>query len=203
MVIKVKEITVGRGRKWAWDYGNSVDYYVSITIEGTTAKDTVEDMIKTAISEIVPMESSEQDRCRNIYDIAEVQAGMEFKETLDKVVEKTAKEPAVRRSSPGFKSYKEDPQFKEEKIEVSEEKTIITEAVLMDPNEVTIMAKTDLSLLVTKKGFQKWIPFSLMPDISKDDYNKGEYIEKIVIKEDKRKWFNEVKGWDKLEVRKS
>lgn len=131
MVIKVKEITISRGRKFAWNYGNGVGYNVGITIEGTTAKDTVEDIIKKAILEIVPMESSEQDRCRNIYEIAMLQDDREFKETMDKVVEKKGfkkvdpkadnwKEPAVRRSSPGFRTEKEA-QFKKEKIEVSDD----------------------------------------------------------------------------------
>lgn len=80
MVIKIKEVTIGRNRKWAWDYGNGVGYNVSITIEGTTAKDTVEDMIKTAILELVPIESSEQTRCRNIFDIARLQGEIEYKE---------------------------------------------------------------------------------------------------------------------------
>ena len=79
----------------------------------------------------------------------------------------------------------------------------VEETVLMSPNEVTMLVKTGLSMLVTKKGFQKWIPFSLMPEIDKDSYNPGEYIEIITIKDDKAKWFNEIKSWDKLEVRKS
>ena len=192
MVIKVKEITIGRSRKWSWDFGNTVGYTISVTVEGTTAKDTVEEMRRNAMNELLILLDTEQERCRNVYDIAHIQEDINFKEALDNAAKSTTAEVG-----------KKIEQFKKETLEVTEEKTITTEAVLMDPNEVTIMAKTDLSLLVTKKGFQKWIPFSLMPDISKDDYNKGEYIEKIVIKEDKRIWFNEKKSWDKLEVRKS
>ncbi len=87
MVIKVKEITIGRGRKWAWDFGNSVGFNVSITIEGTTVKDTIEDMIKRAISELIPMQEKEQERCRDVYDIADLQAGVEFKEAVEKSVD--------------------------------------------------------------------------------------------------------------------
>ena len=135
MVIKVKEITIGRGRKWAWDFGNSVGFNVSVTIEGTTAKDTVVDMIKRAIVEIGAMEIGEQERCRNVYDIAELKEGMEYKEAVDTSVavngsleegdehgaernrvltsiptESQTAEPAVR---------KPEPQFKKETIVVS------------------------------------------------------------------------------------
>ena len=184
MVIKVKEITIGRGRKWAWNFGNSVGFNVSITIEGTTVKDTIEDMIKRALSELIPMQEKEQERCRDVYDIAELQEGMEFKESLEKAKETTASGHPV------------------EKLVVVEEKTIVTEAVIMTPEGVTVIMKTPKSLLVTKKGFQKWIAFSLMEDITEESYEIGEFIEVLTIKEDKRVWFNEVKGWDKLEVRK-
>lgn len=209
MVIKVKEISISRGRKWAWNYGNAVGYNVSITIEGTTVKDTVEDMVKTAILEIVPMESAEQSRCKDIVDIVQLQEGIEFKEGVEKVETSVRQDPRSS-TGQGIPGNAPQPDSKTtasghpvEKIVVTEEKTIITEAVLMTPDEVTMLVKTDLAMLVTKKGFQKWIPFSMMPDISKDDYEAGEYIEKITIKEDKSKWFNEIKGWDKLEVRKS
>lgn len=196
MTIKVKEITIGGGGKISREY-QSQEYPVSVTViveEGDKPSKAIEKAIKLLIvARLKAYEVAEEELERLILlkresEMAEIHSA--YKET----VKATKKEPPVRKA---------EPQFKEEKLIVTEEKTITTEEVLMDPNEVTIMAKTDLSLLVTKKGYQKWIPFSLMPDISKDDYNKGEYIEKIVIKEDKRKWFNEVKGWDKLEVRKS
>ena len=126
MVIKVKEITISRSRKFAWNYGNGVGYNVSITVEGTTAKDTIEDMRKEAITALMPLETEEQTRCKDVMDIAEVQAGMEFKQELEDTMEQTAKEPKVvnarqiRRSSPGFKTEKEA-QFKKEKIEVSDD----------------------------------------------------------------------------------
>jgi len=193
LVIKVKEITINRGRKFAWKYGNGVGYGIGTTVEGTTAKDTLEDMRKVAIKTLNELETGEQTRCKDVMDIAELKEGMEFKEAL----ENATTEPAVRKATPGFRNSTpaEEQQFKEEKLEITEE-------VLMDPNEVTVMAKTDLSMLVSKKGFQKWIPFSLMPDISKDDYNRGEYIEEITIKEDKRKWFNDVKPWEPLKLMK-
>lgn len=180
MVIKVKEITIGRGRKWAWDFGNSVGFNVSITIEGTTVKDTIEDMIKRAISELIPMQEKERERCRDVYDIAELQEDIKYNEKVEKVQQSTASGHPV------------------EKLVVTEEKAV--EKVVMDLSDVTVMVCTEKALLVTKKGFQKWVAFALMESITNNDYNEGEYIEKIVIKNDKRKWFNEVKGWDKLKV---
>jgi len=32
------------------------------------------------------------------------------------------------------------------------------------------------------------------------DVPNGSYLEDILIREDKRKWFNEIKPWDKLQV---
>ena len=90
MVIKVKEITIGRGRKWAWDFGNSVGYNISVTIEGTTAKDTVEEMRRVGMNELLVLQDNEQERCRDVYDIAELQNGMEYKESLEKAQQSTS-----------------------------------------------------------------------------------------------------------------
>lgn len=106
MVIKIKEITISRSRKFAWNYGNGVGYNVSITIEGTTAKDTIEDMRKEAITALMPLETEEQTRCKDVMDIAELKNGIEFKQDFDGSINIT-KEPAVR---------KPEPQFKEETI---------------------------------------------------------------------------------------
>ncbi len=83
MVIKVKEIMIGRSRKWAWDFGNSVGFNLSVTIEGTTAKDTVPDIIKTGLIEIGAMEIKETERCRNVYDIAQFKADEEFNSKVE------------------------------------------------------------------------------------------------------------------------
>lgn len=88
------------------------------------------------------------------------------------------------------------------KTKVVETKITTTEEVLMDPNEVTVIFKTDKSYLVTKKGFQKWIAFSLITNFASDRYKEGDYIEEIHIKEDKAAWFNEKKSWEPLKVRK-
>ena len=87
-----------------------------------------------------------------------------------------------------------DPQFNKEKLEITEE-------VLMDLKEVTVIAQTELSLLVTKKGYQKWVAFSLMAN-GNPKVPDGSYLEDITIREDKRAWFNEKKSWDKLVVKK-
>lgn len=195
MVIKVKEISIGRGRKYTWDY-QSVDYHIGITVEGTTAKDTVEDMLKKAIEELTPIEASEQDRCRFVYEGSTLLEEVEYKDKVEKSVEQT-------NVSPEGNSGNTDSKPLPVVAEVISTPTTTTEEVFMDPNDVTIIMKTPKSLLVTKKGYQKWIAFSLMADITEGSYEIGEYIEVLTIKEDKAKWFNELKSWDKLEVRKS
>lgn len=83
MVIKVKEITIGRGRKYSQNY-QSVDYHISVTIEGTTAKDTLEDLRKEAITTLTALEMEEQTRCRDVMEITELQEEIEFKEAVEK-----------------------------------------------------------------------------------------------------------------------
>lgn len=72
----------------------------------------------------------------------------------------------------------------------------------MDLTEVTVIFKTDKSVLVTKKGFQKWVAFSLMDGLTKDNFEVSNYCDDIPIREDKKVWFNEKKSWAKLEVAK-
>ena len=183
--MKIKEISIGRGRKYSQNY-QSVDYHVGITIEGTTVKDTVEDMMKKAIVELGALEIGEQERCRDVIGIIGLEEDREFKETVNKVAKKVVNK--VTKMLP-------EPQFNKEKLEIAEE-------VLMDLTEVTVIFKTDKSVLVTKKGFQKWVAFSLMDGKTKDDFEFSDYVEDIPIREDKSVWFNEKKSWDKLEVAK-
>lgn len=83
-MIKVKEITIGRSRKWAWDFGNSVGYNISITIEGTTAKDTVEDMRKAGLKALLPLQNREHDRCGAVFDVDRLREEMEFDDKVEK-----------------------------------------------------------------------------------------------------------------------
>ena len=86
-----------------------------------------------------------------------------------------------------------------------------TEEVIMDLSEVTIIVQTEKSLLVSKKGYQKCVARSIITSVTfvddetfdtTDWFTDGDYLAKIVIKEDKRKWFNEKKSWDKLRIMK-
>ncbi len=175
----IKEIMITRGRKWAWDFGNSVGYNVGLTFdidEDNKDFDLVRQEIIKALQKLV---IAEEIRCRDTMLLQDYENS------------KKPEAPKQEATSSGHPV---------EKLVVTEEKAV--EKVVMDLSEVTVMVCTEKALLVTKKGFQKWVAFALMDGITNNDYNEGEYIEKIIIKADKRKWFNEVKGWDKLEVRK-
>ena len=73
-----------------------------------------------------------------------------------------------------------------------------SEEVLMDLVDTTVLVITDKAILVTKKGFQKWVPFSTME--SGVPIEEGAFLEDIELTE-KGQWIHK-KGWDKLEVRK-
>ena len=91
----------------------------------------------------------------------------------------------------------EDKQFTKETLEIAEE-------VIMDLNDVQVIVQTEKALLVTKKGFQKWIPKSFIeePKIVADSFYGN-----IIIRTEKKgeeknapdDWFHK-KKWDKLQV---
>ena len=85
----------------------------------------------------------------------------------------------------------EDQQFNKETSEITGE-------VLMDLKEVTVMVHTEKAILVTKKGFQKWIPISTIED-GDDGINEGDFLTNIVLTEKGSKWIPN-KSWDKLKV---
>jgi len=60
---KIKEISIGRSRKYAWDFGNAVGYNINITIEGDES-DIIE-MKEMAYKELTIMAIKEEERCRN------------------------------------------------------------------------------------------------------------------------------------------
>ena len=77
------------------------------------------------------------------------------------------------------------------------------EDVFMDLTEVTIVAQTEKALLASKKGYQKWVAFSLITnsDISNSESYMGRYFEELNIRADKEKWFHTKKSWVKFQVR--
>ena len=86
----------------------------------------------------------------------------------------------------------EDKQFNKETLE-------ITETVLMDLKEVTVLVLTEKAALFTKKGYQKWVPFSTME--AGVPLEEGKYLEDIELTEKGNKWIPD-KPWDKLKVAK-
>lgn len=75
------------------------------------------------------------------------------------------------------------------------------EEIFMDLTEVTIEAQTNAAILVTKKGFQKWVPKSLI--ITPFDYNeikKGKYLEFIKLTPVGNKWFHDKKAWEEYKI---
>lgn len=170
--MKVKEITIGRGRKYTADY-KSINYHVGITIE-SEGDDLVEDMIVEANNRVVDMESGEDIRCRLIIEQIKAEQIEGFKKTYNNVTKKIEK----------------GEQFTKE----------VLEEVIMDLTEVTVMVMTEKAMLVTKKGFQKWLPFSVI-DGGNSNINEGDFLTDIVLTEKGSKWIPN-KSWDKLEVAK-
>ena len=91
------------------------------------------------------------------------------------------------------------------------------EEVIMDLTEVTIMVITDKAILAVKKGYQKWIPKSLIGSIAVGDgeeyieielINEGDFLSNILLrdkneaeKNSPEDWFPK-KSWEKYEVKK-
>jgi len=69
----------------------------------------------------------------------------------------------------------------------------------MDLKKVTIMAITEKAVLVSKKGYQKWLPLSQVDNIDKDEWQDGEYHEEILLTDKGSKWIPN-KSWAKLKV---
>lgn len=172
--MKIKDVNVSRGRKYSNNY-QSVDYHIGITIEGEE-EDDIEDMRDYALTNLMAMETQEEIRCNLVIEEVKAEQIADFKKTYNNVTKKIAK----------------DEQLTKETLQVEEE-------VIMDLKEVTVMAQTKLSLLVSKKGYQKWVAFSLMAN-GNPNIPDGSYLEDIQIRDDKKAWFNEKKSWDKLQV---
>ena len=76
----------------------------------------------------------------------------------------------------------------------------LSDEVLMDLTEVTIMASTTKAYLVTKKGFQKWIPISTIEG-GDPELEDGTFCEGIYLTEKAEKWVHK-KPWEKLKIMK-
>lgn len=173
--MKVKEISIGRGRKYSNNY-QSVDYHVGITVEGEEAPDKLK---KYANAILLEMESHEDIRCKLIIEGIKAEQIKEFKKTYNNVTKKLADN-----------IMKADPQFTKETLEIDEE-------VLMDLTEVTVMVITDKAVLFTKKGYQKWVPLSTIEDGV--PLKEGKYLEDIELTDQGAKWIPN-KSWEPLKV---
>lgn len=76
-----------------------------------------------------------------------------------------------------------------------------TEEVIMDLTKVQCIAVTDKAILVTKEGYQKWIPLSQISENTKT-IEAGDFLEEIELIEKAKKWIPD-KSWDKFKVVKN
>lgn len=73
--------------------------------------------------------------------------------------------------------------------------------VFMDLTEVSIEAFTDKAILVTKKGYQKWVPRSVIdPQVDLSQLQKGQYYGIIPLHARGEKWFHDKKTWEVYRV---
>lgn len=76
-----------------------------------------------------------------------------------------------------------------------------TEEIFMDLTEVSIEAFTDKAILVTKKGYQKWVPRSVIdPQVDLSQLQKGQYYGIIPLHARGEKWFHDKKTWEVYKV---
>ena len=107
-------------------------------------------------------------------------------EAMDRMIERDTKKGPLRRvHSPGFKDY-ELPEI------------AMTEEIIMDLKDVQCIATTEKAILVTKKGYQKWIPISQISENTKA-IEEGDFLEDIELNEKAKNWIPD-KPWDKFEV---
>ena len=128
---KIKEISIGRSRKYAWKFGNSVGYNINITIEGDESD--IMEMKSIAYNELTIMTVKEEDRCR---DEAGANAEIErIKQTEEKVNGKGTQGPKPL-----------------EKSEVAETKNAGSK-YHVDPKFYTVLSEFEIKCLAT---FQKY-----------------------------------------------
>ena len=82
-----------------------------------------------------------------------------------------------------------------------EDNVTVTEVVLMDLTEVTVIAQSGKAFLVLKKGYQKWIPYSQLYDVE-ERFEDGQFLQNIMLNEKAEKWMHN-KPWDKYKAVKN
>ena len=83
-------------------------------------------------------------------------------------------------------------------VTTSDEEFRKEEEVIMDLKGVQCIATTEKAILVTKKGYQKWIPISQISENTKT-IEEGDFLEDIELTENAKKWIPD-KPWDKYKV---
>ena len=82
-----------------------------------------------------------------------------------------------------------------------EEELLVTEQMLMDLTEVTVIAQSGKAFLVLKKGYQKWIPYSQLYDVEQR-FEDGQFLQNVPLNEKAEKWMHN-KPWDKYKAVKN
>ena len=82
-----------------------------------------------------------------------------------------------------------------------EDNVTVTEQMLMDLTEVTVIAQSGKAFLVLKKGYQKWIPYSQLYDVE-ERFEDGQFLQNVPLNEKAEKWMHN-KPWDKYKAVKN
>ena len=82
-----------------------------------------------------------------------------------------------------------------------ENNVTVTETMLMDLTEVTVIALSGKAFLVLKKGYQKWIPYSQLYDVE-ERFEDGQFLQNIMLNEKAEKWMYN-KPWEKFKAVKN
>ena len=82
-----------------------------------------------------------------------------------------------------------------------EDNVTVTEQMLMDLTEVTVIAQTGKAFLVLKKGYQKWIPYSQLYDVE-ERFEDGQFLQNLPLNEKAEKWMHN-KPWEKFKAVKN
>lgn len=104
---KVKELSLHRSRKYAWDYGNNIGYNIGIIISGDESD--ILEIKEMAYKELNTLEAKEQDRCRDEKGAEEEMRRIKETEALTPLKEVKTTEIAPAKSI-GSK-YHVDPKF--------------------------------------------------------------------------------------------
>ena len=82
-----------------------------------------------------------------------------------------------------------------------EDNVTVTEQMLMDLTEVTVIAQSGKAFLVLKKGYQKWIPYSQLYDVEQK-FENGQFLQNLPLNEKAEKWMHN-KPWEKFKAVKN